>query len=416
MPEYSRPQPRGRVQGSGFAHESIDSAPQPDILRPPVVVAPSDPRIMTLRVQQLASVQDFDSIAEAWDRLEGGLWPRLPFQSRLWNQLWWQHLRRNGTLRVDEFFVHVVWDRRRLVAVAPLMITNAPGWGPWRVRKLHFFGADPNLTEVRGMICQPADEARALQALTTHIAMSQQKWGLCHWSGLRQDSRIANMIKLPGSMEWLAPIEDYYLRLPTTWPEYRSSLSRNTKEALRKCTNSLKRDGLSYQFRVISAPADVAAAIERFLPLHRQRAQADLAVQHVNCFEDSHAQAFLHDYARHMAAQGALQVFELEAAGRVVASRIGFSFGPELYLYYSGYDLTWGKYSIMTTLVSEILQWAIGQKYQLVNLSTGTDRSKLRWKPDRVVFHRLEVGDRASDTGLQRRVLQWGQQLRQRSE
>jgi CelD/BcsL family acetyltransferase involved in cellulose biosynthesis len=56
-------------------------------------------------------------------------------------------------------------------------------------------------------------------------------------------------------------------------------------------------------------------------------------------------------------------------------------------MYFAGYDPTWRRYSVMTILMSEIIKWAIANKFQRVNLSTGNDQSKLRWKPDEIVFH-----------------------------
>jgi CelD/BcsL family acetyltransferase involved in cellulose biosynthesis len=41
----------------------------------------------------------------------------------------------------------------------------------------------------------------------------------------------------------------------------------------------------------------------------------------------------------------------------------------------------------MTILVCEMIKWAIAHGLQRVNLSTGNDQSKLRWKPVEVIFH-----------------------------
>jgi hypothetical protein len=62
-----------------------------------------------------------------------------------------------------------------------------------------------------------------------------------------------------------------------------------------------------------------------------------------------------------------------------VAARIGFVIGDSLYLYYSGFDPAWGKYSVMTTTVAEAIKYAIDQGLATVNLSPGTDVSKTRW-------------------------------------
>src|SRR5262249_42032154 len=75
-----------------------------------------------------------------------------------------------------------------------------------------------------------------------------------------------------------------------------------------------------------------------------------------------------------------------EIAKETVASQVGFLGGRELYLYYSGYDPAWRKYSVMTTLMVEIMRWGISQRLSAVNLSTGRDLSKLRWRPKEIKF------------------------------
>jgi CelD/BcsL family acetyltransferase involved in cellulose biosynthesis len=88
-----------------------------------------------------------------------------------------------------------------------------------------------------------------------------------------------------------------------------------------------------------------------------------------------------------MAQRGHAHVFQLKIGGAVVATRVGFSFGRTLYLYYSGYDPAWAKYSVMTTAVAEAIKWAIARGFDIVNLSTGNDVSKTRWGPEEKLFH-----------------------------
>ena len=45
--------------------------------------------------------------------------------------------------------------------------------------------------------------------------------------------------------------------------------------------------------------------------------------------------------------------------GQIVAMRLGFVVDDSLYLYYSGYDPLWARYSVMTTTVAEALKYAI---------------------------------------------------------
>jgi CelD/BcsL family acetyltransferase involved in cellulose biosynthesis len=279
----------------------------------------------------------------------------------------------------DEFFAHAVRDEHgRLVAVAPLMLTHQGPPGFPRARMLQFFGCDPFMTEIRGLVCRPADQHDVIGELHRYLLAHDSEYDWCRWSGIYQNRLAAGSPRV----EWDVELPNFYLDLPTTWEKFKAGLSRNIKESLRKCYNSLKRDGHEFVFRVVSRPADMRAALDRFFELHSMRAR----VKHTNVFATPRARAFLVDYAECMAAADSLRIFQLEIGGVVVATRIGFVHGRELYLYYSGYDVEWGQYSVMTTVTAEAIRWAIESHFTIVNLSAGRDVSKTRWSPTEIVF------------------------------
>ena len=116
------------------------------------------------------------------------------------------------------------------------------------------------------------------------------------------------------------------------------------------------------------------------------RARRTGTVSHRDVFESQPARAFLREVARDFAARGRMRVFSLRIAGEVVATRVGFVCADHLYLYYSGYDPEWARYSVMTTVVAETMRYAIDQRLACVNLSFGADFSKERWRPLATVF------------------------------
>src|SRR5262249_36625382 len=151
--------------------------------------------------------------------------------------------------------------------------------------------------------------------------------------------------------------------------------------ALRKCYNSLKRAGHDFTFRVVSQPDQAQVALETFFDLHAKRSVAPNLPEHANVFARPAAREFLREYCQRMAERDQLRIFQLVIDNEVIATRVGFVLGRDLYLYYSGYRTTWAQHSVMTTVVAEAIQWAIGQGMSGVDLSTGRDLSKLRWKP-----------------------------------
>jgi CelD/BcsL family acetyltransferase involved in cellulose biosynthesis len=287
----------------------------------------------------------------------------------------------------DELFFHVVREGSgRLLAVAPMMLTRRPSMGPVKARVLQCFGADVNVTEIRGLICRPEDQGAALSALMGHFARCAGDWDWIDWGSVRDDGSGHDELAGAGVIGGQRQTPNYYLPLAPTWSEFRGRLSRNIKESLRKCYNSLRRDNHRFTLRVVESPAETASALQIFFRLHRERARSNSRVKHMDVFTKPKDRDFLTEYAQRMAERKQLRIFQLEIGGRVVATRVGFQLGDELYLYYSGYEMAWARYSVMTTLVAEAIKWAIDRRLRIVSLSTGKDVSKLRWGPRAVVF------------------------------
>jgi CelD/BcsL family acetyltransferase involved in cellulose biosynthesis len=337
-----------------------------------------------LTVERLSGFEEFVALREEWDALDRALSPRTPFTSLSWNALWWTHFNKSSLFVKDEFFGCTVRDAAlRLVAVAPMMRTHRPSFGGIRIKEIQFFGADPNMTELRGPICKPEDQGAVLRVLRDYFSNTDTKWNWIRWQGIRRDA--PNQLTTLGDdshFRWTRTVPDYVLHLQSDWTAFEHGLSRRVRKKLRSCYRLLEKDGHVIDFRVISHPSNIGSAVETFFDLHRIRAQ----VRYFDVFSDPRAQAFFREYALASAARGEIKVFQLAFDDVVVATRLGFSLGNEVYLYHAGNDPRWDDYSIMTTLLAEIIKWSITQGATLLNLSTGNDRSKTRWNPSEITY------------------------------
>jgi CelD/BcsL family acetyltransferase involved in cellulose biosynthesis len=332
-------------------------------------------------------VDSFEALEAEWEALDATTVPRLPFTGPLWNRLWWQHFKEDRSFVRDSLRLYAIRDQARVLkAVAPMMLTERPAVGPLRARMLQFLGADPNVTEVRGLICAPADESAATDALLEYLERHGRDWDWLFFGGIRQAGDAFRVVGQRVGIEWGREVPDYLLTMPADWELFKAGLGRNIKESLRKCYNSLKRDNLEFKFNVLVSPEQIDGGLDHFLRLHAARASATDTITHRDVFESGHAREFLRDYLKHAAARGTARIFQLEISGKVVATRLAFVVGEALYLYFSGFDPEWGKYSVMTTTVAEALKWAIDNKFATVNLSPGNDVSKTRWNPTEVML------------------------------
>jgi CelD/BcsL family acetyltransferase involved in cellulose biosynthesis len=278
--------------------------------------------------------------------------------------------------------IMLVRDGSSLIGALPLYKTTY-GFGlGLGLRYVRPIGSDPNITEIRTALMLPGREVAALGALGRYLLENSASWDLLNWSSFPEGVQPP---PLPGriSTDGQPPVEMFLLHLPKSWEELVAPLTRNTKESIRRAHNALKRDGLEAEFEVHEKADEVMALLPRFLDLHARRANLCGAVSHPDVFRPDPHRQFL---SAIVAAGGMARLFTLSVGGEIVAMRLAFVINDTLYLYYSGFDPAYAKYSVTTRLVVEALKWAIGSGIGTVNFGSGRDRSKTRWGPEVVRY------------------------------
>ncbi len=346
---------------------------------------PERVRVSRLHVETLTSERELGALEAAWVALERSAANQLPFRSAAWTLAWWQQVRERSRAVHDALRIRVLRDDDGVVVgIAPLMLTERPAVGPLRTRCLQFIGADPNWTEVRGLLCHPSREPECYAALQADVGRRAQEWDWIAWSGV--PDAVAAAAEAP-HLRSTGLVSCFAVDLPPTWEALRDGLSRNIKEAIRKCYNSLRRDGMRFTFEVATRREEMRPALDDFFRLHARRAALTGTVRHLDHFQDARGAAFLVEACERLADRGEAYVFRLRIGGQVVATRIGLAATDTLYFYYSGYDPAFARYSVMTTALVEAIKYAIGAGYRVANLGSGNDPSKTRWSPRRVDYH-----------------------------
>jgi CelD/BcsL family acetyltransferase involved in cellulose biosynthesis len=369
-------------KGDGVAAEAGSTRATDDLgLSRAEAIVPE--RRVDLEVEVIRSVAGVAQLEAEFVHLRTTTRNTVPFLLYEWQLTWVKHFLRQEPGITDEPMFHVVRDSSgRCVAIIPFIRTQRR-LGRLNFRSVSLLGGDPAITEIRAYLVAPGFEAAVAQALESSLERARD-WDCIHWLG--GCDRFSGAVGLLRKLDWHAMPPGYVLDLPPTWEEFRAGLKRNIRESLRHCYNSLKRGGHGFEFTVATAPGAVREALERLYVLHAMRAAMPGRVHHPDHFAPAQIRGFLTDVCAALSARDAVCVFELRIAGRVVASRLGFRVGDSLYLYYSGFDPAWSKYSVMTTTMAESLKYAIRLGLTTVNLSPGNDVSKTRWGPREVPY------------------------------
>jgi CelD/BcsL family acetyltransferase involved in cellulose biosynthesis len=348
------------------------------------LVAPAAlPLHASVTLEAVTTLEGIDALQPSYERLLDISANTLPFALHEWHATWCRHFLNCNPRVHDEPLFCVLRDASgTCVAVVPLVVSRR--WvGPLRIVSVNLLGADPAVTEVRAPLVQPGYESLTARAVQDRL-MKIGHWDWVHWTGISED--FAAALSVRGTLQWQPALSDYVLDLPPSWEEFRATLKRNIRESLRHCYNSLKRDNHRFELKVIEAPGEVRGALERFLDLHVKRSELRHTIIHPNRFESRVSREFLFEACDRLAQRGILRIFQLEIDSRTVAMRVAFEVRDSLYLYYSGFDPAWSKYSVMTTTVAEAIKYAISRGLKTVNLSPTKDVSKMRWGPRQVDY------------------------------
>jgi hypothetical protein len=297
--------------------------------------------------------------------------------------------------------VTAYWNGDQLVGVIPRVISEYRVVGFSVYHYVRPIGADPNLTEIRVPLIHSEFHAQVIASWLKTIESFQDSRGLhkvvvpVRITPALGDEVAESLAIDDTSSNWqnasqlellhTRQISNFVLDVDGNWEDFRRGLKRNIKESLRRCYNSLARDGLSAALTVWAEPDEVLSKLPAFCAMHGERATQQGSVEHPDYFADEVNRQFLERLAKD-AKSTRLHLFGLVVNGQVVAMRLGFVVNTELYMYYSGYRLDHGQYSVMTTLVNEMIHWAHDNKLKRVNFSIGNDVSKTRWGPKELVY------------------------------
>jgi CelD/BcsL family acetyltransferase involved in cellulose biosynthesis len=329
--------------------------------------------------ETLSDVDAFLELEPEWRALLAASRSQNPFLRWEWISVWVRHFSR-GALRTV-----VVRAGRQVVAIAPFHRNVYQLFPGVEAVALQLCGPREyqHLFELREILVRPGHERAAIVMVLEHLSAAESwDWIEVAGHGVGLEAWDEALRSRPAGLLAVDAVTDRMplMSLKSEWHEQRRALKRNVKESIRHCYNVLIRDAKTYQFSIERNAGGADAAIDRFLDLHHQRAMVRDHVIHQDQFDRPVLRTFLKDAARSMLRAGRLEICELTVGDEVVASRICMLTGGTLYLYYSGFDPSWWRYSVMTLLVTERIRQAIGDGVPVVNFSPGMDQSKSRWK------------------------------------
>lgn len=300
-----------------------------------------------------------------------------PFLSLEWAESWHRHLAKERRPRIL-----CVRQGRRLVALLSLCEEQLtiPGVGA-SIRRLSFAGERFGGADYLDVLACPELRGPATAAIFDHLAAAGD-FDLLELDGIDRDSPSHGAIR-----ESFSDRSRFKQRLKPRYvcPQValdggfekvlaRSSRASNFKRRLRQL-----RALPGFEFRTVRAPAEAAAAYERFLQLHDERWSAQGGS---DALSRPAAREFHREVVRRLAEAGRVQFDELWVEGACVASIYGMDEvdgGDTYYFFQSGYDPKWASKSVGLVTLGLSIEAAIGRGARIYDFLHGMEPYKLEW-------------------------------------
>ena len=308
----------------------------------------------------------FETLRADWQTLQRAA-AAPPFLTWEWLSVWQRRLNRKLTpyvlcARADE----------RLVGLLALGVEMLPLGG----RRFSLLGTGFGGADYLDVLALPETAEAVRQVFFEHLTQAAA-CDLIELDGLAAGSpTVAWLAAQPGATFRQRAEERFVcpqIELNRPWPELLKQ-SKRGDNFKRRLKQARQRDG--FAFRVVTAPEEAQAALQRFLTLHEARWEA-----HGGSDFSGHTELrrFHQDLVETLAQAGLLRFEELWLEGACVASIYGLDDGQRFCLYNTGYAQEWKHASPGLVLLGLSIEAACARGLACYDFLRGDEGYKFDW-------------------------------------
>jgi len=290
-----------------------------------------------MHVRRLTHVIELHSLAQAWNRLAGGV----PFRLCEWNATWWRHYGQQGQLYV----LAVIDPTGDLMGLAPWYIEPVRARG----RVLRFLGSGEVCSDYHTILSRPGDEHIVASALADYLCNEMIEgdaldggsceWDLLQMSGVPHSDHtlrllITEMATRGATVREEPTLNCWRIAFPPSWEEYEAMLSKGHRKQVRRLQRGFLDSGRAV-LHTVEHREELPLGWEILVHLHQRRwiTQGELGVFHSSRFTDFHR-----DIAEQFLAKGRLQLHWLEIDGKLAAAEYHLAGDDVVFAYQAGVE------------------------------------------------------------------------------
>ncbi len=352
------------------------------------------------------------SLEPEWNALLARSSATGPFLSWEYISAWWDANKRDAGLRV----LTARDLTGELRGIAPMMV--ARGWRGVRrgFQHLAFIGGiGDSMAEYQEFIVEAGFEKKVAPLFCEALLRKQGgDWDVLHCPVIPADSLVLGAMsrrldELGTPARIIGRRCAAWGRLPATFEEFESAMSRSFRSRLNNRRNAVEKHHSS-AWRMATSPADAHQMLDTMAALARARWGSDSLAYHTPEFMDLHR-----ELANRLLPTGGMELIELSLEGRPAAVACFFVRGRHAYVFQILWDPGHSELALGNVLISEVVRHCIEVR-RLTHIdfmaSPGDDVGwKSHWTTEKAPLVDIEIPNpdrlRGSAFGLLRSVKTW---------
>ena len=298
-----------------------------------------------------------------WEALLSSSRFQNPFLTPLWIEIWLKHFGRSLGAKIILF--------RALEGALLAVGAFSTSTGEEGQQGLTLLGSK-DVCDYRDLVIASGREEEAFGALGRFFG--EGPWGYLELNGTSEFSPTAQF--LPPLMQSFGfrvvqEVEEValYLDLPATWEMFLERLNSKDRHELRRKMRRMERE-VSCEISGVEGTPPLFREMEIFFDLHR-KSRKDKAQ-----FMSPEMQAFFRDVSIRFQERGWLHLSFLKVGGKEVAAFLSFDFAGTEYVYNSGYDPQFARFSPGIVLAAHCIRQAIDKGMASFNFLRGREDYK----------------------------------------
>jgi CelD/BcsL family acetyltransferase involved in cellulose biosynthesis len=326
-----------------------------------------------MHLEIIQTEQALAQMVTEWNHLLANSAIDVPFLTHEFISTWWSTLGGGEWTQADLYVVAGRLADGRLVAIAPLFLSEERTGE----RVLRLLGTI-EIADYLDLIACPAYLPEFCQALLAHLAGPlAPPWQALDLCNLMEDSATIPALRAAAEQRgWRVTQEvlqpSPYVRLPGDWETYLASLDKKQRHEIRRKMRRAETNFEPVSWYFVTDESRLAEEMEAFMDLMAK---------------DPAKKGFLTPLMREQMQRlaqaacraGWLQLSFMEVGGVKAAAYLNFDYGNQVWVYNSGLDFSYRELSPGWVLLGYLLQWANEQKRAAFDFLRGDEDYKYRF-------------------------------------